>query len=765
MSKYLVIVESPAKAKTIEKYLGKDYKVASSFGHIRDLPSKGMNVDIDNNFEPNYEVSSEKKKVVSELRKLAKASDEVILASDEDREGEAIAWHLCHALKIDPKTTKRIVFREITKSAIEDAVKDPRTVDQSLVDAQQARRILDRIVGYELSPILWKKVQRGLSAGRVQSVAVRLINEREKEIEAFEADSTYKVSADFLAQSVDLPAELNAKLADKDDAQKLLDSASKTDFKVGDIQEKPGTRSPSAPFTTSTLQQEASRRMGYSVRQTMQLAQRLYEAGHITYMRTDSISLSNQALGAIGNYVEKTHGKEYLLIKKFKSKSKGAQEAHEAIRPTNFDVEFAGSEEAQKKLYNLIWRRTVASQMAKAKILRSELIIPVDGRKEAFIAKGQVLTFDGFMKVYGGAKDDVILPELKVGDSLDLQRAVARQTFAKPPARYSEASLVRKLEELGIGRPSTYAPTISTIQDRGYVEKVDVEPRLRPVHIITLEGGKIAPTEEEEKYGGDSNKLLPTPVADMVTTFLVEHFSDVLNYDFTSKVEANFDLIAEGELSWVDNMKAFYKDFHPLVEAAENVSRAEVSNMREVGIDPSDGKMIYARSGRFGPMLQKGRAEDQEEKPGFAPMPKEASITTVTLEQALEMFKLPRTLGKDETTGDDIKANVGRFGPYVQVGKLYASIKDGDPKTITLEEAKVLIADKRDADKKKVIAEFSGGVRILNGPYGPYITDGKKNARIPKDEDPKKIDEAMAKKMLKEAKPGRKRRKTVKKKK
>lgn len=759
----LVIVESPAKAKTIEKYLGKDYRVLSSMGHIRDLPSKGMNVDIENDFQPQYALNPDKKKVISELKKVAKTADEVILASDEDREGEAIAWHLCAALGLDPKTTKRIVFHEITKPAIEAAIKNPRAIHQGLVDAQQARRVLDRIVGYELSPILWKKVQRGLSAGRVQSVAVRLINEREKEIEAFNADSIYKVSGEFLAGSTQVTGELNKKLADKEDAYALLEACKgQKQFKISDVQDKPGKRNPSAPFTTSTLQQEASRRLGYSVKQTMQLAQRLYEAGFITYMRTDSINLSQQAIAAAASFIESEYGKPYVTVRSFKNKNSSAQEAHEAIRPTNMAASDLGAEDQQRKLYNLIRKRTLASQMSAAEILKTDVTIALDNRSEVFVIKGEVLKFDGFLKVYGGAKDDVILPPLKVGESLDLVSVSAKQTYSKPAARYSEASLVRKLEELGIGRPSTYAPTISTIQDRGYIEKVDVEPSDRECIVITLSGDKIEEQTETQSYGGDKNKLVPTPVADMVTTFLVEHFEEILDYSFTSKQEENFDLIENGSLSWVDNMKEFYKRFHPLVEKAEDVSRADVSNMREVGQDPKDGKMIYARNGRFGPMLQKGRAEDQEEKPLFAPMPKDVGITNVTLEQALEMFKLPRILGTDKD-GEEIKANIGRFGPYVQKGKIYVSLKEDDPRDIQLDKALELIAGKEEEARQRVIADY-GDIKILKGPYGPYVTNGKKNARIAKDQKPEEITEVMAKEMIKSAKPARKKRATRKKK-
>ncbi|HET7320563.1 MAG TPA: type I DNA topoisomerase [Candidatus Saccharimonadales bacterium] len=748
MPKNLVIVESPAKAKTIEKFLGKDYTVRSSFGHIRDLPKKGLNIDLENNFEPNYEISSDKKKVIADLKKAAKDA-EVWLASDEDREGEAIAWHLTQALKLDPKKTKRIVFHEITKTAIEAAIQKPRTVDINLVDAQQARRVLDRLVGYELSPVLWKKVRTGLSAGRVQSVAVRLIVEREREITEFNAQSSFKVTAVFETGGHELPAELSAKLDSVETTEKWLQHVIPATYKVSDISQKPGSRSPGAPFTTSTLQQEASRRLGYSVRQTMTLAQRLYESGHITYMRTDSTTLSSQALGAAESYITTQFGKNYHKLRQFKTKNASAQEAHEAIRPTDFNKQEAGSDDQQRKLYNLIWRRALASQMAEAKIEKSEIAIAISNKKELFLAKGEVLQFDGFMKVYGGAKDDVILPAVKVGDVLTMQQMSALETFSRPPARYSEASLVRKLEELGIGRPSTYAPTISTIQTRGYVEKRDLEGQEREVTELLLQQSKVETRKSKVTYGADRAKLVPTPIAEVTTDFLVKHFPSIVDYDFTANVEADFDHVAEGKQSWQKMIAGFYKDFHPLVEQSADISRQEVSQARLVGNDPKTSKPIYARFGRYGPMLQMGEAED-DAKPDFAPLPKGATLDTVTLEQALKMFELPRVVGTTED-GQDIKANIGRFGPYVQVGKTFVSIKPLDPHTITEAEARKLYAEKLAKDAAKNIQEFPGGIKVLNGPYGPYVTDGKKNARISKKQDPKKLTEIEAKALLEAA--------------
>lgn len=749
MSKNLVIVESPAKAKTIEKYLGKDYSVKSSFGHIRDLPKKGMSIDIANNFAPTYEISDEKKKVVSELKKAASSAETVWLASDEDREGEAIAWHLCEALKLDAKKTKRIVFHEITKSAIEHAVQNPRTVDQNLVYAQQARRILDRLVGYELSPVLWKKVRPGLSAGRVQSVAVRLIVEREREITAHQAEPSYKVSGIFTAKEHELPAELPEKIKDEELAKQFLTDCKKAIFKIKSLETKPSERNPSAPFTTSTLQQEASRKLGYSVKQTMTLAQRLYENGHITYMRTDSTVLSSQAINSAKEYIISQFGAKYHKLRQYKTKNNSAQEAHEAIRPTHFQKTIAGGDEQQKKLYQLIWKRALASQMAPAQVDKTETLISISTRKELMVAKGEILNFDGFFKVYGGTKDDVILPPLAVGQDLKLVILSATQNFSRPPARYSEAALVKKLEELGIGRPSTYAPTISTIQSRGYIEKADLEGSIREVHVINLKNGQLTEETSSENFGADKNKLLPTPLADVTTDFLVKNFADIVDFDFTASVEQEFDDIADGKEQWQEMIAAFYKSFHPMIKDADDISRSEASQARELGNDPNSGKPIFARYGRFGPMLQRGETED-EAKPDFAPMPEGANITTVTLQQALEMFKLPRIVGQTDD-GQDIKANIGRFGPYIQIGKMFVSIKPHDPMKISLEEAQQLYAEKLEKEKNKYIAQFASGIQIINGPYGPYITDGKKNARIPKDTDPKTLTEAQFREMLAKA--------------
>lgn len=746
MAKNLVIVESPAKAKTIEKFLGRDYVVLSSFGHIRDLPKKGLNIDIEKNFEPKYEVSIDKRKIVNDLKRAA-AGNEVWLASDEDREGEAIAWHLTQALKLDPAKTKRIVFHEITKTAIDAAIKSPRTVDAKLVDAQQARRVLDRLVGYELSPVLWKKIRTGLSAGRVQSVAVRLIVEREREIRNFAVASSFKVTAIFLAEGLEIPAELSIKLPDLAAAQAWLKNIIGAEYHVASIDQKPGSRSPGAPFITSTLQQEASRRLGYSVRQTMTLAQRLYEAGHITYMRTDSTILSGQALAAAENYITELYGANYHHRRQFKTKNQGAQEAHEAIRPTDFRKTTAGNDDQQNKVYQLIWQRALASQMSAAQLERTEVKIEISTYPEHFLAKGEVLRFDGFMKVYGGTKDDTLLPPVKKGQQLDLESMQATETFTRSPARYSEATLVRKLEELGIGRPSTYAPTISTIQTRGYVEKTDLEGLERVVAEVKLGKGKVSTSKATVLTGADRNKLIPTGIADVVTDFLVKHFPTVTDYDFTARVEADFDNIAAGKQAWQAMITGFYKDFHPLVVQSADVPRSEVSQARKLGIDPKSGEPIYARFGRYGPMLLKGETEDETKKPIFAPMPSGANIDTVTLDQALEMFKLPREVGKT-AGGQLIMANIGRFGPYIQIDKTFVSIKPHDPQTISEAAARELYETKLAKDAAKNINEFASGIKILNGPYGPYVTDGKKNARIAKDQNPTKLTEAQAKAIL-----------------
>lgn len=754
MSKNLVIVESPAKAKTIERYLGNDYQVKSSFGHIRDLPKKGLNIDISKDFKPHYEIPADKKKTISELKKASASADNVWLASDEDREGEAIAWHLAQALKLDDKKTKRIVFHEITKQAIENAIKNPRGVNMQLVNAQQARRVLDRLVGYELSPVLWKKVRPGLSAGRVQSVAVRLIVEREREIKDFEAASSYKVTALLKAGSDDLAASLDDKLSDENTVRKFLNDCIGAEFTVKDIQTKPGNRSPGAPFITSTLQQEASSRLGYSVKQTMTLAQRLYESGHITYMRTDSTTLSGFAIKAAENYITKNYGAKYYQIRQYKTKSQSAQEAHEAIRPTDFNKSEAGDDQQQQKLYQLIWRRALASQMASALVDKTQYLINIDKRPETFIAKGEVLKFDGYLKVYGGTKDDVILPAVKIGQKLGLDSMTALQIYTRPPARYSEATLVKKLEELGIGRPSTYAPTISTIQTRGYVEKKDLPGQVRQLKKFVMAGEKLDEQTEEETTGADKNKLVPTAMATITTDFLVKHFSSVVDYNFTAHVEKGFDEIAAGKQEWNKMIKTFYDAFSPLVKKSENVSREETSQTRELGTDPKSGKPILARYGRYGPMLQRGLTES-EDKPDFAPLPDGAELENVTFEQALEMFKLPRLIGKTDD-GKPIQSNIGRFGPYIQIGDIYVSIKPHDPMKITEDEAKALYSEKLMKDAEKNINSFASGIKILNGPYGPYITDGKKNARIDKSIKPEDITEGQAKDLLAKA-PAKKR--------
>lgn len=747
MAKNLVIVESPAKAKTIEKYLGKDYTVKSSFGHIRDLPKKGLSIDKANNFEPTYEVSPEKKKVVAELKKLAKGA-EVWLATDEDREGEAIAWHLAMALGLDTKKTKRIVFHEITKPAILAAIENPRTVDLHLVDAQQARRVLDRLVGYELSPVLWKKVRAGLSAGRVQSVAVRLIVEREREIAAHESSSTYKIVGNFLSGKDPVSGELDKKPETADQAKKFLEACIDAKYTVKSITKKPGSRNPGAPFTTSTLQQEAARRLGFTVRQTMSVAQRLYESGRITYMRTDSTIMAGQAIAAAESYIKKEYGDKYHQVRQFKTKDSSAQEAHEAIRPTDFSVTKAGDDSQQEKLYNLIWQRALSSQMSPAQTDKTEVNITISGRSEVFVAKGEVLLFDGFLKVYGGGKDDTLLPALTEGQSLDAESITASETFSRSAARYSEASLVKAMEEMGIGRPSTYAPTISTIQDRGYIEKKDLEGQERDVQYITLEKGKITEKTEQERYGADRNKLMPTGVAEVTTDFLTKYFGPIVDYDFTVKAEKEFDDIADGKTAWNKMIAEFYNDFKPLIKASADVTREETSQSRTLGTDPKTGKPIIVRFGRYGPMLQRGETSD-EEKPAFAPLPKETTMDNVTLDQALPMFDLPRTVGALED-GRPILGNIGRFGPYIQVDKVYVSLKEADPLTITESEARELFAEKLVQIAERNVADF-GKIKILRGPYGPYVTDGKKNARIAKDVDPTQLSEADAKKILDEA--------------
>ncbi len=747
MTKNLVIVESPAKAKTIEKYLGKDFTVKSSMGHIRGLPSKDGSIDVAHDFAPKFEVDQDKKKVIADLKRTAKESDTIWLASDEDREGEAIAWHIAEVLKLNPKTTKRIVFHEITRPALEHAIENPRTIDMPLVEAQQARQALDYLVGFELSPVLWRKVRGGLSAGRVQSVAVRLVVEREREIEAHKAESTFKVTAVFnLKDGTELPAESPRKYTDATQVKSMLEAYAKSSFTVSAIEKKPGTRNPSAPFTTSTLQQEASNRLGYSPRYTMQLAQRLYESGHITYMRTDSVNLSNLALDSMSNYIKNEFGVSYHQSRIFKTKSAGAQEAHEAIRPTDVSKIDAGADAAQKKLYNLIWRRALASQMAPAQLEKTVITVLPSESKETLEAKGEIVIFDGFLKVYGRSGEDILLPPLQQEDALTLTSATGLESLSRGPARYTEASLVRKLEEMGIGRPSTYAPTISTIQSREYVKRGDIEGTPKKIQKFFLEKDTVTASTEIVQYGKDSGKLIPTETGKVVTDFLTKHFAEVMDYDFTKDVEEKLDDIEEKKNDRVGVLKQFYDSFHKLVVASADVSRAEVAQARMLGFDPKTKKPITARFGRYGPMLQRGDADD-EDKPTFAPLPAGTTLANVTVEQALEMFKLPRTVGKT-STGEEIKANIGRFGPYIQVNKTFVSIKPRDPLTITEAEARELYDQKLEQIANKYIQEFPSGIKIVNGPYGPYITDGKKNARIPKDSDPKKLTEAESKALL-----------------
>jgi len=760
MAKNLVIVESPAKAKTIEKYLGADFRVMSSVGHIRSIVKKTKDgtppIDVKNGFVTQYEVDPEKKKVITELKKAVKEADQVWLATDEDREGEAIAWHLCEVLKLDPKTTKRIVFHEITKSAIEEAVKNPRTVDMHLVQAQQARQILDRIVGFELSPVVWQKVPGGKSAGRVQSPAVRLLVEREREIAAFEGSSTFKVVALFMHDGEEVKAELPKQFKTEEEAQKFLESLAGATFAVTNIEKTPSTRNPAAPFTTSTLQQTANSRLGFGSKATMASAQKLYQEGKITYMRTDSVNLSGQAIAAAKDFIISKFGEQYSQVRNFKTKSASAQEAHEAIRPTDMALEKGSNNEYDQKLYDLIRRRTLASQMAPAKLEKTTISISISTAKEVFEAKGEVILFDGFLKVYGtNKKEDAILPAMASGDELRLNEVTARQTFARPPARYTEGSLVKKLEELGIGRPSTYATIIDTIQTRGYVIRGEGEGRERDVIVLSLNKNQVNREVVQEKTGADRGKLVPTPAGELIADFLGDHFEQVVDYDFTADVEEKFDRIASNKMARNDMLNEFYTPFHKLIEKSGGIDRSKVGASRTVGTDPKTGKLITARFGRFGPMLQLGDT-DSDEKPQFAPMPVGAKIETITLEEALHAFQLPRLVGQT-SDGQDIKANIGRFGPYIQVGKLFVSIKPEDPHTITLEKALELYDAKLKAEAEKNIADFGDGIKVLNGRFGPYITDGKKNAKIPKDQDPKKITHEEAKKLLGEAPAAKKR--------
>ena len=746
MQKNLVIVESPAKAKTIEKFLGKDYKVMSSYGHIRDLKTKEFSIDIEHDYAPQYVIPADKKKLVSELKSEAKSAEQVWLASDEDREGEAISWHLYEVLGLKPENTKRIVFHEITKNAILHAIETPRDININLVNAQQARRVLDRIVGFELSPILWRKVKPALSAGRVQSVAVRLIVEREREINEVVSEAAFRVIANFILPdgTTVLKAELNRRLKDKKEVEAFLESCKNASFTIDDITTKPVKKSPAPPFTTSTLQQEAARKLGYSVSQTMMIAQRLYESGLITYMRTDSVNLSDLALGTAKEAIFETYGEKYYKFRQYHTKSKGAQEAHEAIRPTYISNVEAGSSSQEKKLYELIRKRTIACQMADAELERTTISVGISGQTERFVAVGEVISFEGFLQVYMESNDDDtekeqengLLPPVKLHETLSLKDIVATERFTQRPPRYTEASLVRRLEELGIGRPSTYAPTIQTIQNREYVVKGDKEGVERAYTVVSLSKGKIEEAEKTETVGADRNKLMPTDIGTVVNDFLMEYFPDVLDYNFTASVEKEFDSVAEGELVWTKAIDKFYKIFHPIVEATAAVKTEHKVGERELGIDPKSGNPVFVKIGRYGPVVQIGaaHADDKEApKPQFASLMKGQSIDTITLEEALKLFDLPRTVGEYE--GKVMVAAVGRFGPFIRHDGKFVSIpKDLNPLTITAEEAIALIEGKRVKDEQRFIKKFEEDpeMEILKGRFGPYISYQKANYRIPK---------------------------------
>lgn len=769
MQKNLVIVESPAKAKTIEKYLGADYKVMSSYGHIRDLKKKDFGVDL-KTFEPQYEIPADKRKVVTELRAQAKKSEAVWLASDEDREGEAISWHLAEVLGLDPKETRRIVFHEITKPAILSAIEHPRHIDLNLVDAQQARRVLDRLVGFKLSPVLWRKVRPSLSAGRVQSVAVRLIVEREREIQQFKPESSYRVTAVFEVPASNgsitlLKAELNKRFATRDEAQAFLEKCKEATFTIDAITTRPTKRNPAPPFTTSTLQQEAARKLGFPVAVTMRVAQSLYESGLITYMRTDSMNLSDLCLNSCGPVISSLMGDEYHQRRIYHTHSKGAQEAHEAIRPTDMNRQTIEGDTREQRLYELIWKRTIACQMADAKLERTTVNIAVSETDEMFQATGEVVRFDGFLRVYresqgddenANADESKLLPPMNEGETLQRREVVAQQRFSQQPARYTEASLVHKMEELGIGRPSTYAPTISTIQNREYVVKGDAEGTPRSYDQLTLQSDTISETTQSENVGSNRGKLVPTDIGLVVNDFLMEYFPEIMDYNFTANVEKQFDEVAEGKENWTEMISNFYQDFEPQVERTLNEKTEHRVGERELGVDPKSGKPVSVKIGRFGPVVQMGTPSD-DEKPQFANLTKGQSIETITLEEALELFKLPRTLG--ELEGQVVKANVGRFGPYVQLGKLFVSIPKGeDPMDITLERAAELIQEKRLKEEQSHLKQFDEApdLEVRAGRWGPYIAYKGKNYKLPKSDaerateltydECKKIIEAEAKK-------------------
>ncbi len=740
MKENLVIVESPAKAKTIEKFLGEDYKVMSSYGHIRDLKKKSFSIDTET-FLPQYEIPSDKKKIVEELKKLAKASQRVWLASDEDREGEAISWHLKEVLQLNPANTKRIVFHEITETAIKEAIQHPRDIDQNLVNAQQARRLLDRMVGFKLSPVLWRKVKPTLSAGRVQSVAVRLIVEREREVQAFRGSDTYRVTAELLNKEGQMvKAELDKKFDTEAEAEAFLEQCRQATLTIEDVQTRPATRTPAPPFTTSTLQQEAAHKLGFTVKQTMMIAQRLYESGRITYMRTDSTNLSSLCLNTSKNYVTETMGAEYVKTRQYHTKSKGAQEAHEAIRPTYMNTPTIEGTPQERHLYELIWKRTIASQMADAQLLKTTATIAVSGTERHFVATGEVVKFDGFLRVYRESDEDGNetrvnsdeLPPLHVGEQMERKEVIATQRFAQRPARYNEASLVKKLEELGIGRPSTYATTITTIQQRDYVNKGD-KPGVSTTYVqLTLKGDKLKRSEKKTTVDAERGKLLPTDVGIVVTDFLMEHFPHIMDYNFTADVEKNFDEIAEGHTEWTQMIRGFYEEFNPQVEGIMNIRSEHRVGERILGNDPKTGHVVSAKIGRYGPVIQIGTAED-EEKPRFAQLKKNQSLETITLEEALELFRLPRELG--ELDGHPVTVGTGRFGPYVQYQKKFVSIpKDIDPMSITHEQACALIAQKEKEEQERHLKLFAEEpeLEVLNGRYGPYICYKGTNYRLPK---------------------------------
>ena len=745
MQENLVIVESPAKAKTIEKFLGEDYKVMSSYGHIRDLKKKELSID-PKTLEPDYEIPDEKKKLVSELKSNAKKAKKIWLASDEDREGEAISWHLCEVLGLDEAKTNRIVFHEITKSAILDAIKSPRHLNMNLVNAQQARRVLDRLVGFKLSPVLWRKVKPALSAGRVQSVAVRLIVEREREIQAFHSEPYYRINALFGITNADgsqseVKAELDTRFKTHEEAVAFLEQCKDAKFTVSNITKKPLRRTPAPPFTTSTLQQEAARKLGFTVSQTMMVAQRLYESGRITYMRTDSVNLSSLAINTSKDEIIKLWGKEYSKTRNYHTHAKGAQEAHEAIRPTFMSQAEIDGTAQEKRLYELIWKRTAASQMADALIDKTTVTIDIAGSQAKFIANGEVVTFDGFLKVYRESTDEDdnnqeeathMLPVMQVGNALERREITSTERFSMGPIRYTEASLVHKLEELGIGRPSTYAPTISTIQQREYVQKGDKKGEERTYTVDTLKGTKVTSRERKEMVGSEKGKLLPTDIGIVVNDFLMANFPDIMDYNFTAKVEQQFDRIAEGKEEWNTMMKVFDKSFEPTVDKVMNARSEHKAGERQLGKEPETGKPVFVKIGRFGPVVQIGSADDTE-KPRFSQLPSDKSIETITLEEALELFKLPRTIGEFE--GSDVVIGAGRFGPYVMHNKKYVSLPKGtDPMKVTLEEAIQLIGEKREQEQKRHIKAFDEDAKleVLNGRYGPYIAYDGKNYRMPK---------------------------------